>query len=38
MAGDLESRRPAAGRTSFDYWDVVGNVAQRDFAAGEYLE
>jgi N-acetylneuraminate synthase len=37
-AEDLKSRRPAAGRSSFDYWDVVGTVVHRDFAAGEYLD
>jgi len=37
-ADDLECQRPASGRTSFDFWEVVGQPSPRDFAAGEYLE
>lgn len=35
---DLECRRPGAGRTSFEFWDVVGTAATRDYAAGDYVE
>lgn len=35
---DLECRRPGAGRTSFDFYDVVGTVAARDFTEGDYLD
>jgi sialic acid synthase SpsE len=35
---DLDAQRPASGRTSFDFWDVVGTSATRDYAAGDYLE
>lgn len=35
---DLVCRRPALGRTSFDFWDVIGTKASRDFAAGDYVE
>ena len=35
---DLYCSRPGAGRTSFDFWDVVGTVANRDYADGEYLD
>lgn len=34
---DLICRRPALGRTSFDFWDMVGTVASRDFAVGDYV-
>ncbi len=34
---DLECRRPGAGRTSFEFWDVVGTTATKAYAAGEYL-
>ncbi len=34
---DLECRRPGAGRTSFEFWDVVGTTADRAYATGEYL-
>jgi len=37
-ADKLESRRPGAGRTSFDFYEVLGTPAERDFAAGEYLD
>ncbi|TBN55960.1 N-acetylneuraminate synthase [Glaciihabitans arcticus] len=36
-ADHLESRRPGAGRTSFDFYEVVGTAAQQDYAVGEYL-
>lgn len=35
---DVYCSRPGAGRTSFDFWDVVGTVASRDYAEGEYLD
>jgi N-acetylneuraminate synthase len=35
---DLLCRRPAAGRTAFEFWDVVGSPATRDYAAGEYVD
>lgn len=38
QAGQVECRRPAGGRTSFEFWDVVGTVASRDYAAGDYIE
>lgn len=34
---DVICRRPALGRSAFEYWDVVGTAASRDFAAGEYV-
>ncbi len=36
-ADDLECRRPAAGRSAFEFWDVVGTLAPRDYAAGDYV-
>lgn len=35
---DLDAQRPAKGRTSFDFWEVVGTPAAKDYAAGDYLE
>lgn len=35
---DLICRRPALGRTAFEFWDVVGTTAPRDYAAGEYVD
>jgi N-acetylneuraminate synthase len=35
---DLDARRPAAGRTSFDYWEVAGTPATKTYRAGDYLE
>lgn len=37
-AADLECRRPAAGRSAFEFWDVVGAPALRDYAVGEYVD
>lgn len=37
-AEDLECRRPAAGRSSFEFYDVVGSLAGRDYAEGEYVD
>jgi N-acetylneuraminate synthase len=34
---DLECRRPGAGRTSFDFYEVIGSVATADYAVGEYV-
>ena len=34
---DLECRRPGAGRTSFDFYEVIGSVATQDYAIGEYV-
>ncbi len=34
----LECRRPGAGRTSFDFYDVVGTVAAKAYAVGEYVD
>jgi sialic acid synthase SpsE len=35
---DLECRRPGAGRTSFDFYEVIGTVATKAYAVGEYVE
>jgi sialic acid synthase SpsE len=35
---DLDAQRPASGRTSFDFWELVGAPAPRDYDASEYLE
>lgn len=35
---DLTCRRPALGRSAFEYWDVVGTVASHDYDAGEYVD
>jgi len=35
---DLECRRPLNGRTSFDFYEVVGSVAGRSYLAGEYVD
>lgn len=34
---DLECRRPGAGRTSFDFYEVVGTVATQAYAVGDYV-
>jgi len=34
----VDCRRPGAGRTSFDFWQVVGSTAGRAYAAGEYID
>ncbi len=34
---DLTCRRPALGRSAFEFWDVVGAASSRDFAAGDYV-
>lgn len=33
----VECRRPGDGRTAFEFWDVVGTVATRDYAEGDYV-
>jgi len=35
---DLECRRPGAGRTSFDFYEVVGTVATQAYSVGDYVE
>jgi N-acetylneuraminate synthase len=35
---DVECQRPGAGRTSFEFWDVVGRPATRAYSVGEYLD
>ncbi|MEX1078666.1 MAG: N-acetylneuraminate synthase family protein [Homoserinimonas sp.] len=35
---DVECRRPGTGRTSFDFWDVVGTAAERSYSVGEHLD
>ena len=35
---DLECRRPGAGRTSFDFYEVVGTVATQAYGVGDYVE
>jgi N-acetylneuraminate synthase len=35
---DLDCRRPAAGRTAFEFYEVVGATAARDYRAGDYLD
>jgi N-acetylneuraminate synthase len=34
---DLECRRPGAGRTSFDFYEVVGTTASQDYEVGDYV-
>lgn len=34
---DLTCRRPAMGRSAFEFWDVVGTPASRDYAVGDYV-
>ncbi|MEY5057787.1 MAG: hypothetical protein RI987_591 [Actinomycetota bacterium] len=35
---DLECRRPGAGRTSFDFYEVVGTAAAKSYEIGEYVD
>ncbi|MFD0789100.1 N-acetylneuraminate synthase family protein [Microbacterium insulae] len=35
---DLGCFRPESGRTSFDFWDVVGSVASRSYSRGELID
>lgn len=37
-AENLICRRPAAGRSAFEFWDVVGSIAERNVAVGEYVD
>lgn len=34
----LECRRPGAGRSAFEFYDVLGTTAARDYAEGEYVD
>jgi N-acetylneuraminate synthase len=34
---DLECRRPGAGRTSFDFYEVIGTTASQDYEVGDYV-
>ena len=34
---DVICRRPALGRTTFDYWEVVGTAATREYATGDHV-
>lgn len=35
---DLECRRPGAGRTSFDFYQVVGTLAETSYEIGDYVD
>jgi N-acetylneuraminate synthase len=35
---DVVCFRPASGRTSFDFWEVVGGAASRDYRRGELID
>lgn len=35
---DLICRRPAQGRSAFEFWDVVGVPASRGYSPGDYVE
>jgi sialic acid synthase SpsE len=35
---DLVCFRPASGRTSFDFWEVVGTTADRSYVRGELID
>lgn len=35
---DVVCFRPATGRTSFDFWEVVGSAATRSYARGELID
>lgn len=35
---DIACRRPASGRSAFEFWDVVGSTASRDYSVGDYVE
>lgn len=36
-ASAIECRRPGAGRTSFDFWEVVGTAAATSYEVGDYV-
>ncbi|WEK62686.1 MAG: N-acetylneuraminate synthase family protein [Candidatus Microbacterium colombiense] len=36
--GDVACFRPATGRTSFDYWEVVGSPASRSYRRGDLID
>ncbi len=38
LSDDIECRRPGAGRTSFDFYEVVGTPATKDFEVGDYVD
>jgi N-acetylneuraminate synthase len=35
---DIECRRPGSGRTSFDFYDVIGTTTAHDYHEGDYLD
>lgn len=35
---DLSCRRPATGRSAFEFWDVVGSTAARAYEAGDRVD
>jgi len=35
---DVACYRPAGGRTSFDYWEVVGSAARRSYRRGDLID
>lgn len=37
-ATKLTAKRPGSGRTPFDYWQLIGQPAERDYAADELLD
>jgi N-acetylneuraminate synthase len=37
-AEDVAIKRPGTGRSPFDYWDVVGRPARRDYATDEPID
>lgn len=38
VENDMAIKRPGSGRSPMDYWDVVGTLANRDFAKDEPLD
>lgn len=35
---NLTTKRPGCGRTPFDYWEVIGSEAERDYSVDELLD
>ncbi|WP_243224831.1 N-acetylneuraminate synthase family protein [Microbacterium sp. CIAB417] len=35
---DVACYRPASGRTSFDYWEIVGSTASRSYRRGDLID
>ncbi|MBT9405111.1 hypothetical protein KBY50_25940, partial [Salmonella enterica subsp. enterica serovar Typhimurium] len=35
---DVACFRPASGRTSFDFWEVVGTSATRSYTRGDLID